>query len=382
MKFLTVLIMTLTGAIAIAASETGKGGGGINRNGKVLSFGSAKTVQVLPLDPREIPGLSEVQNGILDLTISEVQKARLVESVKPDSIRKYFKISNISAVKKAELIAEYQKAVVVNSSTIVILAVTDPIAKETYLLPEFFALNDSVSQAAILFHEGLWIVNAFRDQRRKALSYAEVIDLEMAFEKNLRERKFIPELYLGLAKVFGRKTIAFHAAAQIDMKSGALNGLALEDGTISLKDFVGQDFFDFFLTRPLTYVGSIELRHQLEEEGVKRLTYVGASYTVDFSYEDAENFALFTSHLANLIGAYPQSQWLRLIHNQRYNLKFRKVNYYIKDSIPYLWVNDSRFSITNGFLNLGGTQVVKIPHENGKDDYTMRPEDISITVLD
>ncbi len=173
MKSLICIFVLLFSINIFAAKEVQNGGGGTSQDGTYQTFGSARiSVDKEPLKFLAVPGLSLLVDRILRMPIPDNVKGDLLASITPSFARTYHQITSqkFDPETRANLIEIYAKLLNVPPAKVVIFAVTEPRAKKTMLLPEFFRLSE-VEQAAVLFHEALWIVNP------KA-TYEQIVNIE------------------------------------------------------------------------------------------------------------------------------------------------------------------------------------------------------------
>ncbi len=226
-------------------NDSAHGGGGIVRNGEYLTFGSAK-VRVRPQRLNEMPGLQLLTSVIVKMPLDDEGRGRVLGAMYPSNDRLYFRIEqgDLDKNAKSEFVEHYFNAVnkQVPKSDLVVFSYT--IGRETYLLPEFFTLTP-IRQAAILFHEGLWVINS-------ELSYRDVIDAEIQFEHYLTNAGpnfgYDVMVFAIFQRLFNDPVLGIIAAAKDDMKNGRLAGLLNSDGGISLSTLFGHEAFvaDFY----------------------------------------------------------------------------------------------------------------------------------------
>jgi hypothetical protein len=173
MRILISIFVLLFSVNIFAAKEVQNGGGGTTQDGSFQTFGSARiSVDKDPLDFYTVPGLSLLVDRILRMPLPDNVKGELLAAITPSFARTYHQISSdkFDPATRVELVQIYAKLLNVKPAEVVIFAVTEPSTKKTMLLPEFFRLSE-VEQAAILFHEALWIVN-------QRATYEQIIDIE------------------------------------------------------------------------------------------------------------------------------------------------------------------------------------------------------------
>ena len=304
-----VLIVVLLAAFfvlpeAYAGNEGGNGGGGIQRNGTYLTFGSAQLhVGLEPLD--EVPGLKLLEKTVLRLKVGPLQKAALLNVITIDGRRNYFKInsSDLDQVKKEAFLKAYQKAISAPMpiENLVIFAVTSKNAAETYLMPEFFQLKP-LEQTAILFHEALWLLMP------ESTSYNFVIDAEIKFQKFLERgvKGYDPKFYPVLDEVFRDHVLSLKVALKEDFESGvfAKDLVAINDDPSSKKTCL-----------PLEkLVGAASVR----KEG-----FLGRN-----SHSEYRNIYLqFVADLLERMKKYPRSKGLRRLYEVRERIQFGGMYY-------------------------------------------------------
>ena len=233
------VLFALVSSSAQAGSE-GHGGGGVIRNGRYLTFGSAG-VQIGLKPIAKVPGLPLVISVFQGMPLDDVWKGRLLSSVFPMGARQYFALdsADLSAERRAALIQSYSDAIgaQVPVASLVIFAITS--GTETFLLPEFFELNET-QQAAILFHEGLWEIST-------DLTYRFVVDAEIAFENYVTQQKpnyaYDEALFLKLGALFKNNMIPALAAAKDDFGNGRLASLLNAGGALPIETIFGDHLF-------------------------------------------------------------------------------------------------------------------------------------------
>lgn len=239
-KFVYMAFALLFANLTIAGTVSGGGGGGIKRDGKYLTFGSAR-VQIGLVPIRETPGLNLLKTVVMNIPLASYYKGQLQRAIYPVGDRVYYKIntSDLSESTKLELLKSYRE--VLNNS----LDTPDEIAffgvtagKETFLLPEFFLLNE-IQQAAILFHEALWVINP-------KLSYAEVVDAEIKMENFIQSNgpnynTYDQDLFSVFNKVFKNSALGLLAAATDDFNSGRLKPFLNRKNRLPISWIIGEN---------------------------------------------------------------------------------------------------------------------------------------------
>lgn len=180
-SFISVCVLLFSVNI-FAAKEVQNGGGGTTQDGSYQTWGSARiSVDKDPLGFYAVPGLSLLTDRLLRMPLPENVKGELLAAITPSLARNYHQISSdkFDPSAHANLVSIYAKLLNVSPENVVIFAVTEPKTKKTMLLPEFFRLTE-IEQAAILFHEALWLVNS------KA-TYEQIINIEQVTQAYLQE---------------------------------------------------------------------------------------------------------------------------------------------------------------------------------------------------
>lgn len=235
-----LIIGIFMSSYSTAKGREGNGGGGIERNGTYLTFGSAG-VQVTQVPLKDIPGMNLLLEAVKALPLPELEKGNLLKAVYPLGERRYFSILNqdLDPNKETQLKKSYHQAIggQIRLDELVVYSLTSD--RESYLLPEFYYLSE-VQQAAILFHESLWILNAKFD-------YRTIIDAEIKFERYLTTRRpnygFESDLFSVLNQVFDNPHLALMSAAKDDFDSGRLKKFLDPKGRIPLTVLFGENIF-------------------------------------------------------------------------------------------------------------------------------------------
>lgn len=236
--FLTTALVALFTHVAVAkeGGDIGNGGGGIFRDGKYLTFGSAKIQIGAPL-LTNIPGLAMASEVIEKMPLVNQAKTKIWTSLQSSGERRYFQIEkkDIEPKKYEELISKYREALKQKGAgnEIVVYAIT--IDKETFLLPEFYLLKEA-EQAAILFHESLWVLNP-------DLDYKTVIDAEIAFQSYIENSNgkygFSESLCMSAELALEDETLCVISAAQEDLKQGRLQPFLNKKGLMPVQHLLG-----------------------------------------------------------------------------------------------------------------------------------------------
>lgn len=218
---LCLQISTVVSAQVSQGNDKGNGGGGVVQDGRYMTFYSAGVyVDKQDLLIEQTPSLKPLVDFILgNQFFSATLKNRYLSKLMPSTARKYYKVQNdkFSNETKARLIAEYQRLTNINQNSLALFAITDIPTGNTYLLPEFYSLNE-YEQMAILFHEAYWLIYP-KD------TYSQVVEAEVSFQRYL-QNSASPEALFRLLQVIGTEKELIEAAKISDFTTGALGQLA------------------------------------------------------------------------------------------------------------------------------------------------------------
>ncbi len=186
-KILVSVLIVLT-AGNIMAGQVREGGPGIIREGEYLTFGDAKVP--VRLNRSNIPSLKIVEDALMRMPISNVMRGELLQAVLPSIGRTYYDIDALKDHERKELIEIYRKAMGLgDDENVTIYAVTNPLTKETFILPDFYKIRSDFGRAANIFHESSWIIG----RQKSNLSYREYMELEMSFQKYIEQNITEPD---------------------------------------------------------------------------------------------------------------------------------------------------------------------------------------------
>lgn len=228
MKILILAILLVSSLQAFAGSENkapgndGGGGGVLKREGIYLTFGSAglKVKVGAPQGLESIPNLNLLRDVLLATQrgIPDFYLGQLLDAILPSEKRRYFAINKnqLEDGTYKKLIEEYASLLKnqVDPNNLDLAAIT--IKEDTFLLPPFFQLKPA-EQAAILFHESLWIVKP--EIQYDELVYAEMV-MQRHIEKNGTKSVYSEEFVDMISRLFDNRTIGFVAAIFEDIKAG------------------------------------------------------------------------------------------------------------------------------------------------------------------
>lgn len=217
-SLITILSLLCISISSLAGIEVRNGGGGWTSDGQYMTFYSAKIpAQRKPLDPSQVPGLNYLVAKVFSLKITEAVRAEILKSIFPVSNRSYYTTnsSQFDENSKKDLRKKYAGIMGINEENIAVFATTNPMHNETILLPDFYKLTES-EQAAILFHESLWILNPL-------LNYVNIITAEQAAQayfENANVGENVHAFYYQLSLLMEDRTIPLIAALQFDRNQG------------------------------------------------------------------------------------------------------------------------------------------------------------------
>lgn len=230
--------VTLAAFAHAGDGQSGNGGGGIRRNGIYQTFYSAGFyTEPNELAISEVPQLEELIHFFnSEIPLGVRTQAQFVSQLLPTTFRKYFKVesSAFTPEVRARLLEEYSRQMKADKSDLAIFAITDTKSRNTYLLPEFYALKP-IEQQAILFHEAFWL-------RFPRTTYQQVIRAEIAFQSYLERPESGDRFYRFLETIEFRQGV-LTAVVKRDLKTGALNGLVKGKRYISAKDLLGKEYY-------------------------------------------------------------------------------------------------------------------------------------------
>lgn len=196
-----------------AGTDIQNGGGGLNINGNVATFYSAK----IKIDPEPMETFEDIQNlnqELFNLGVTSSIKFLLLNNTTPSYERKYFKATDANSEQVIKSIKEeYMRATGLSSKDIVLFALTNVQDRTTLLLPDFFKLNPT-EKMAILFHESMWL-------SEKVDSLSQMLRLEYVFQQYLENKspKNVFDLYRNLEETFSNTDLLLKAVAKSEITS-------------------------------------------------------------------------------------------------------------------------------------------------------------------
>lgn len=238
-SFLALLPLLLVSMSSLAGIEVRNGGGGWVSDGQYMTFYSAKIpVQRKPLEASKIPGMNYLVKKMLGLKTVEGVKTQILKTIFPVSDRPYYAVdaTQFNESLKKDLRSKYAHLMHISEENVAVFATTDPVSHETFLLPEFYKLREP-EQAAILFHESLWVLDP-------NLDYTKIVAAEeaaQAYFESDTESEHVHAFYYQLSLLLFDRTVPLNAALQFDRDHHILP-LQPNTKNLSLKNVFGVDF--------------------------------------------------------------------------------------------------------------------------------------------
>ncbi len=214
-----------------AGNSAGGGGAGITRKGQYITFGSAGLRLKLggALRRDQLPALEKLVEALTSPLVSSITMVKVIDAIMPSSSRKYFPIEDaqLDEAKRAELMKVYQQMTNAqyDPNDVVLFGIT--VGNETYLLPKFFKIRSiekplevaEAEEAAVLFHESLWVLNP-KWALTPELYYEKVVEGEMLIQAHIQNKnvnkKFDLPLFSYIADVTGKPMSVAIAALKYD----------------------------------------------------------------------------------------------------------------------------------------------------------------------
>ncbi len=217
-------------------NDKGNGGGGVFQDGRYMTFGSAGVgvyVDRNELTTDQVPQLKYVMDLMMTSPYINVNTgSRYVQALATSSSRKYYNVQNskFTSETRARLLGEFSRLTNLDASKLALFAITDTVTKTTYILPEFYKLRPT-EQAAIIFHEGYWIVNPDS-------TYQQVVDAEISFQRYLENMSSNVSLMAWLEKIMDPNQL-LSTAFVIDNQNGVFNAVS-KKGKIRVGVILGE----------------------------------------------------------------------------------------------------------------------------------------------
>jgi hypothetical protein len=217
-----------------------------------------------PLQGDQIPGMDLLVTTIRAMPIHDEEKNKLLSVVLPSKERPYYRLGTdfLDPAERSGLIKKYSELLSIPKDQVTLFAVTNSALRRTVLFPEFYDLKSERAQAALLFHESLWILGV--------PDYYTIVQAEAALQ-NYLEHPEDPEVYFNfyyqVSRLFSsgdgppnnritRSTahVLVMAALEFDRTHGS--------NIVALKTLVGTDFITAWLADPL-FVKNSDLHLQM-----------------------------------------------------------------------------------------------------------------------
>ncbi|MGZ3694569.1 MAG: hypothetical protein ACXWQO_10340 [Bdellovibrionota bacterium] len=218
-----------------AIGSDSNGGGGLFRNGRNMTFGSAGLfTDPAPLEQDEVPQLLALIEEVQQIPVTQRLMYPYLLALVPTSERSYFRVreDEFGETVQKRLIEEFRRVTNQPTEELVLFAVTDTASKTTYLLPKFYDLQPH-EQMAILFHEAYWL-------EYPSTSYSAVVNAEVAFQNYLDKRSGASLLQLNKA-LGGSDFDELKIALAVDQKSGAVKKYSVNGSSILITTLIGAD---------------------------------------------------------------------------------------------------------------------------------------------
>ena len=224
-------------AMAGGASGSGNGGGGVQKNGRYMTFYSAGlyTEPTPAQNALEVPSLKDLISTIDGFQfVSNSTKDDLENVLLPSDEHKYYRVdaNHFGPILQKRLLEEFRRVTHVPEQELTLYALTDTNQGITYLLPNFFKLSQ-LDQMTILFHESYWLIHP-------NTTYSDVVSAEMAFEAVLDHPQDQLRIF-DFMKYFSTSQDRFLYAMKTDINSGALSPLVQNGNEIRLVDLIGEN---------------------------------------------------------------------------------------------------------------------------------------------
>jgi len=219
------------------------GAAGIKRKGLVLTFNEANIkLKLEALD--EVLGIKKLDEVFDSIDLPTNYVATIKQAYKPSFNRKYYKIDSneLSEEEKSALIKEYEAIIekpYSQKDLFAFFALTDTQTNETYLLPNFYSLKSQNAQAAILWHEALWVLSRNKkspiiEQMRleKLFNYKTVVQAEYDFADYISSAPpymYNHDIYEIFVKLFNDPWISILAAAHLDYAEKTIDPLLINN---------------------------------------------------------------------------------------------------------------------------------------------------------
>lgn len=228
--------------------SNGSGGAGVKVNGIPQTFYSAGLyTEPNPGTTTDIPGMGDLIKFVNTFSqISTITRVKIMQAIQPSRSHQYYKVVGETftpEVRNRILNVYYREVLKIDPNDpraprrddLVLLAVTDTSAGTTFLLPDFYRLQTTAEQMAILFHEGFWMMNPDS-------TYGVVVGAEGSFQA-LVEQPNDQKRVMNFLNYIGTSEDKLTFAVNFDVKNNALKGLADKYNKIPITSLLSRDYF-------------------------------------------------------------------------------------------------------------------------------------------
>jgi|GEM_PF-4094758 len=188
-----LFVTLLLSSAALADRRVGNGGGGLTVDGNYLTFPETGA-KIEGRRLLQIPELTHLSQVLSKLEISPNIFQTLMPSLYPSFKRSYYEVTSVDPMAMEQIRKIYSQLFKIAPEKVVVYAVTDADTQKTFLLPDFFKLND-LQKSVVLFHEWIWAANA-------EVTYEDVLVGDQLFWSFQQDPTQYYELSLYLAQMF------------------------------------------------------------------------------------------------------------------------------------------------------------------------------------
>lgn len=299
-----ILTTLLCFQFASAASPTsirdlGNGAGGLKKKGHVSTFYSSEQAlaKKTPLKLTEVPGLAFLVQQLDSLQIQLNFTTQFKAMALPTSTRKYYRVEEgeISAKEYKAMVQEYAKLMNLPPEHLTIFAFTNKQTGNTILMPEFFKLGKVTEQAAILFHESLWMA-----PQAWNLDYRKVVNAEkvaQAFFENPDSTDAVGDFYIEIADITQRSDLPMNAFFAMDLHQGFPWSAPQGSNRILLKNLFSDKILQCYFRDYADIIKNTPYPHAVSKD---------PQWVIDMACRD-----IIISEMLTLSAIYPQSLFVR-----------------------------------------------------------------------
>ncbi|MBO9665772.1 MAG: hypothetical protein J7501_03050 [Bdellovibrio sp.] len=223
MKLSVLFLALCLSAQAHAIREVRNGGGGMRSDAGIETFLSANLyLAEKPEAAQNIPGLTRLMAELAAMPIKESIKGQLFSAIYPTLTRNYYRVKDdaISDTTRKSIIEKYALMTHIPESKVVLLAASGWDSQTTVLFKEFYQLKD-YEQAAILFHEALWLL-------KPELTYEQVVAVEQEAQKffqNHNDKQAYYNFLMKLSDIFNDNNFYLFPLLSEDFQAGIFQSL-------------------------------------------------------------------------------------------------------------------------------------------------------------